>query len=59
MPIAFVAKLPETNVQFVPFPDRALFVRQTPPPAAAAQARHFDCEQFGSIASAVMRPDVV
>jgi hypothetical protein len=47
------------NVQLEPLPESALSVRQTPPPAAAAQTRHLDCVQFGSIASAVMRPDVV
>src|SRR6476661_2129555 len=58
-PIAFVAKLPETNVQFAPLPESALSVRQMPPPAAAAQARHPFVLQFGAIANAVIRPEVL
>src|SRR6266446_2699600 len=57
-PIALVLKLPEINVQFAPDPERALSVRQTPPPAAAAQTRQPVFPQFGEIASAVIRPDV-
>src|SRR4029077_6454921 len=52
-------KLPETNVQLTPLPESALSVRQTPPPAAAAHARHLLVLQLGSMASAVMRPEVV
>jgi len=56
--MAFVGRLPETKVQ-EGVPASAFVVRQTPPPAAPTQSRHFDCEQLGSRASAVMRPDVV
>jgi hypothetical protein len=59
VPIAFVPKLAETNVHVGPPPASALSVRQTPPPAAATQRRHRLCEQAGSIASAVIRPEVV
>src|SRR5215475_7042152 len=59
VPIAFVAKLPETNVQLTPLPESALSVRHTPPPAAAAQTRHPLLLQLGSMASAVIRPEVV
>src|SRR5882724_225027 len=38
VPIAFVAKLPEMNVQ-AGLVERALVLRQIPPPAAAAQTR--------------------
>jgi hypothetical protein len=58
-PIAFVPNEPERNVQLAPLPERALFVLQMPPPAAPAQTVHFDCEQFGSTASAVTRPEAV
>ena len=49
--MAFVPKLPETNVQLAPLPDSALSVRQMPPPAAAdPDAASCYCKQFGSIA---------
>jgi hypothetical protein len=54
-----VEKLFETNVQLGPLPDNALSVRQTPPPAAATHIRQPLVLQFGEIASAVMRPEVV
>jgi hypothetical protein len=57
--MALVAKLFETKVQLTPLFESALSVRQTPPPAAAAQARHLLLLQAGSTASAVMRPEVV
>ena len=59
MPIAFVVKPPETKVHFAPLSESALSVRQTPPPAAPAQTVHFLALQAGSIASAVIRPEVV
>src|SRR6187551_534610 len=49
----------ETNVHFAPLPDKALSVRQTPPPAAAIQTVHLLLEHAGSTASAVTRPEVV
>src|SRR6478672_5569907 len=57
-PIAFVAKLPETKVQFAPAPLRALSVRQTPPPAAPTQTRQPLFPQSGEMAKAVIRPEV-
>src|SRR6478672_5038685 len=57
VPMAFVAKSPETNVQFGD-PERAFVVRQIPPPAAPIHTRQLDCEHAGSTAIAVMRPDV-
>jgi hypothetical protein len=57
--MAFVSKLPETNVQLGPLVESALSVRQTPPPAAAAQTRQLPTVQLGAIASALIRPDVV
>jgi hypothetical protein len=57
--MAFVAKLPEINVQDTPLPESALVVRQTPPPAAAIQTRHRLLLQLGSTASAVTRPEAV
>jgi hypothetical protein len=57
--MALVPKLPDTNVQLTPFPESALSVRQIPPPAAPAHARHVLVLQLGSTASAVMRPEVV
>ena len=59
VPIALVAKLPETNVQLGALPESALFVRQTPPPAAPTQSVQLPFVQVGPIASAVMRPEVV
>src|SRR5216117_206287 len=56
--MAFVPKLSERNVQLAPDPDRALSVRQTPPPAAPTQTRQRLVLQLGSIASAVTRPEV-
>src|SRR5438046_10629166 len=58
VPIEFVAKLPERNVQFGEFPS-ALLVRQTPPPAAATQSMQSPFVQVGAMASAVMRPEVM
>src|ERR1700736_5773002 len=57
-PIAFVPKLFDKN-----FHDgvvaRALSVRQIPPPAAPTQRRQLLALQFGAMASAVMRPEVI
>src|SRR5207253_10748623 len=58
-PIAFVAKLPDTNCQLGPLLERALVVSHMPPPAAATRSRQLPVLQLGSIASAVMRPEVV
>src|SRR6186997_874111 len=49
----------ETNVHFAPLPDKALSVRQTPPPAAPTQTVHLLWLHAGSMASAVTRPEVV
>ena len=59
VPIALVEKLSETNVHFAPLPDKALSVRQTPPPAAPTQTVHLLLLHTGSMASAVTRPEVV
>jgi len=54
-----VEKLLETNIQLGPLPDNALSVRQAPPPAAATHILQLLVLQFGEIASAVIRPEVV
>src|SRR6187397_2628772 len=56
-PIAFVAKLPETNSQ-PGLPEIAFVVRQTPPPAAATHIRQLCFVQLGAITIAVTRPAV-
>ena len=59
VPIAFVAKSPDMKSQ-LGVAAYALFVRQTPPPAAAAQTvQLLVAEQLGSTARAVIRPEVV
>jgi len=45
------------NVQLGPLVESALSVRHTPPPAAAIQTRQVVLLQFGSMASAVTRPE--
>jgi hypothetical protein len=58
VPIAFVAKLPEMNVQFGGLAS-ALLVRQTPPPAAPTQSLQSLVVQVGVMANAVIRPEVM
>src|SRR5690242_16831902 len=55
--MAFEGSPAETHVQFGLLCS-ALSVRQTPPPAAASQSRQCPWLQFGSMASAVTRPEV-
>ena len=56
----FIATTPETNFHPAPLPERALSVRQMPPPAAAAQARQpWPLLQTDSMARPVIRPEVV
>src|ERR1700751_1789416 len=47
------------NVHETPSPERALSVRQTPPPAAAIHTVQLLLLQAGSMASAVTRPDTL
>src|SRR5258707_1016168 len=57
-PIAPEANAPSDTLTQPPLPERALSVRQTPPPAAPTHSVHCCAVQLGEIASAVMRPEV-